>query len=343
MQTKQNDISKIFILIASMLLSLYLLRYASDIIVPFLISLAIAIILSPLFSYLEKKHIPRVISLISIIMLFSIPIVIVAGYVGNEAKEFALNYHTIKAEFLNATNDMVDKLKGYGLVISKDKIDYIFQHNNMTNILKKLATQANNQFSNMFFILLMVSFMLMESEYFYQKLLKIEKENDIDKDVVLEIIEKIKAYFALKVKTSMLTATLVFFVLWYYNIHYYALLALLAFFLNFIPVIGSIFAAVPAILLAFIQEGAITMFWVSFFYLLINISIGNILEPKIMGKGFGLSPLVILLGMNFWGWMFGPTGMILSVPLTMITQYIFGVYHQTKWISVLLSDYGAKK
>ena len=83
-----------------------------------------------------------------------------------------------------------------------------------------------------------------------------------------------------------------------------------------------------------------TALWVGLWYVTINMVIGNILEPRIMGKGLGLSALVIFLSMTLWGWVMGPTGMILSVPLTMAMQFLFAQYKETEWIALMLSDYG---
>ena len=92
-----------------------------------------------------------------------------------------------------------------------------------------------------------------------------------------------------------------------------------------------------------ISHGIGTTLWVALWYIIINMVVGNILEPKIMGKGLGLSALVIFLSMTFWGWVFGPTGMILSVPLTMIVQCLFEQFRETEWIALLLSDYKQEK
>jgi len=86
-----------------------------------------------------------------------------------------------------------------------------------------------------------------------------------------------------------------------------------------------------------------TALWIAIWYMIINTVVGNILEPRIMGKGLGISALVIFLSMTFWGWIFGPTGMILSVPLTMVIQFLFEQYRETKWIALLLSDYEKDK
>ncbi len=169
------------------------------------------------------------------------------------------------------------------------------------------------------------------------------KENNRDVDAWMDIITKIQSYFLIKVKTSFLTAVWVLSVLWYYDVSYPLLWSILVFFLNFVPVIGSILAAIPAIVMAGIDHDIITAFWVASWYAVINMVIGNILEPKIMGKGLGLSALVIFLSMTFWGWVFGPAGMILSVPLTMVFQFMFEQYDETRWVALFLSDYEEEK
>jgi len=332
-------INQIFIFSASGLITLFLLKAASDILVPFLISVALAIVLSPLFTYLESKHIPKGVSLFMVILLSLLPIILFGGYVIDEAKDFAANYHSIKASFLQSIESFTSYLNHFGISINETKINAILEKSNLGEILKNLAAQANNQFSNLFLIFFMVAFMLMESKYFYAKMLKIANDYNVDSHLFIEILEKIKSYFIIKVKTSLITAVWVLAVLWFYDIPYFFMWAVLAFFLNFIPVIGSILAAIPAVALALLNHGLMTTVWVAIWYLIINMVIGNILEPKIMGKGLGLSALVIFLSMTFWGWIFGPTGMILSVPLTMIVQYLFDQYKETKWVALLLSDY----
>jgi len=332
-------INQVLIFGAAGLITLFLLKAASDILVPFMISIAIAIVLSPLFTYLESKHIPKGLSLVVVILLSLLPIILFGGYVAEEAKDFAANYQTIKAGFIQSIEKFTNSLHYYGININDAKINTILEKSNLGEILKNLATQANNQFSNLFLIFFMVAFMLMESKYFYDKMLKIASDYNVDSHLFIEILEKIKSYFIIKVKTSLVTALWVLTVLWFYDIPYFFLWAVLAFFLNFIPVIGSILAAIPAVVLALLEYGLVTTMWISIWYMVINMVIGNILEPRIMGKGLGLSALVIFLSMTFWGWIFGPAGMILSVPLTMIIQYLFNQYKETKWVALLLSDY----
>jgi len=332
-------INQLFIFLAMLFIILFSLKAASEIIVPILISLVISIILSPLFSFLESKNISKGISLIVIVFLALMIIIFFGGYVINEAKDFIANYQTIKMKFLESEHHLLAYLKNFGITIEEARINSVFEQSNLIGMIKKFIAQANNQFSNLFIIFFMVAFMLLESDGFYAKIIRIAKDYDIDSKIFLEILEKIKSYFLIKAKTSLLTGTLVLAILWFYNIPYYYMWAVLAFFLNFIPVVGSILAAIPAVLFAFVTYDFITMVWISLWYLGVNMLVGNFLEPRIMGKGLGMSALVIFISMTFWGWLFGPTGMILSVPLTMVVQYIFAQYHETKWISLMLSDF----
>ncbi len=113
---------------------------------------------------------------------------------------------------------------------------------------------------------------------------------------------------------------------------------LVVFLLNFVPNIGSILAAVPVILLALVQFGFVADAEVIILYLLVNNILGNFLEPKLMGRNLGLSTLVVFLSLVFWGWLLGPVGMFLSVPLTMTLKIIMDNNDNTRWIAILLSN-----
>ena len=344
-QTKQEiwPITQILIFWTLILVILTVLKSASDLLVPFLIAIALAIVLSPLLTYLESKRIPKILSLVLIIIISLIPTIILGGYIGEEVKDFANNFQTIKQQFFASLEKFTIFMNGFGIGITEEDIHKVLEKSNLGEIVKNLASQAGSQFSNIFLIFFTVAFMLMESDFFYNKMMKIAKEYGGNTEEAMKIIEKIKSYFLIKVKTSLMTALWILVVLWYYDVAYFYIWATLAFFFNFIPVIGSMLAAVPPIIMVLIDQTMMTALWVSTWYVIINTVIGNILEPRIMGKGLGLSALIIFLSMTFWGWIFGPAGMILSVPLTMVMQFLFEQYRETKWIALLLSDYEKEK
>ena len=106
--------------------------------------------------------------------------------------------------------------------------------------------------------------------------------------------------------------------------------------MNYIPNIGSIIAAVPAVLFALIQLGLGGAIWTLASFMVVNNVLGNFIEPRIMGKGLGLSTLVVFLSLLFWGFIFGTVGMFLSVPFTMTIKIILEQNEKTKWIALLL-------
>ena len=137
---------------------------------------------------------------------------------------------------------------------------------------------------------------------------------------------------------SLLTGVLVGILVSALGIDFPLLWGMLAFFFNYIPNIGSILAAVPAVVLAIFQHGLSTALIAAAGYAVINILIGNVIEPRIMGKGLGLSTLVVFISLVFWGWLLGPVGMLLSVPLTMIVKIVMEGFDETRWLSVLLGS-----
>jgi predicted PurR-regulated permease PerM len=137
----------------------------------------------------------------------------------------------------------------------------------------------------------------------------------------------------------MLTGIAITVALVSFEIQYAALWGFLGFLLNFIPVVGSLLAAIPAILLAIFYKDPMTVFWLVIIYVLINNLISNVLEPKIMGDGLGLSPAVIFFSLIFWGWVLGPVGMFLAVPLTMTLKIALDSNPQSRWLGILLSNF----
>ena len=113
---------------------------------------------------------------------------------------------------------------------------------------------------------------------------------------------------------------------------------MLAFLFNYVPTIGSIIAAVPPVLLAIIQLGIGEATTTMAGYMAINIAFGNFIEPRLMGYGVGISPLIVFTGLVLWGWIFGPVGMLLSVPLTMALKMGLESNDDTRWIAILIGS-----
>ncbi len=153
-----------------------------------------------------------------------------------------------------------------------------------------------------------------------------------------KIAEEIKRYMAIKTVISLLTGVFIGFWLWMLGVDYPLMWGLLAFLLNYVPNIGSFIAAIPAVLLAFVQLGLIKAGLTGLGFVVVNVVFGNVIEPRFMGKGLGLSTLVVFLSLVFWGWVLGPVGMLLSVPITMTIKIALEASEETRWIAILLGS-----
>ena len=151
-----------------------------------------------------------------------------------------------------------------------------------------------------------------------------------------KFLDSVNSYMAIKGWVSLATGLIIAIWLTILDVDYPLLWGLLAFLFNFVPNIGSIIAAIPAVLLALVQFGPGAAMAAGAGYVAVNIIMGNVIEPRFMGKGVGLSTLVVFISLVFWGWVLGPVGMLLSVPLTMIVKLALEARQDTRWIAVLL-------
>jgi predicted PurR-regulated permease PerM len=145
-------------------------------------------------------------------------------------------------------------------------------------------------------------------------------------------------YLFIKTWISLLTGLVAGVLCWAIGVDFPLLWGLLAFLLDYVPNIGSIIAAVPPVLLALVQLGPGQALAVLVGYLIINNVLGNFVEPRFMGEGLGLSSFAVLLSLVFWGWVLGPVGMLLSIPLTMAVKIAMEEQPNMRWISLLLGS-----
>ncbi len=123
---------------------------------------------------------------------------------------------------------------------------------------------------------------------------------------------------------------------WLLGVEYALLWALIAFVFNYIPSIGSILASVPPVLLTLIDHGLGKALIVALLFIAVNLTLGNFVEPHLMGRRFGISTLVVILSLIFWGWLWGPVGMLLSVPLTMMVKIMLENTEDFRWVAQLI-------
>lgn len=220
---------------------------------------------------------------------------------------------------------------------SKSGIDELLDFGGIFGIVRGLFQGLTTVLGKTFLIFLTVFFILLEVSSFPLKFNAVFPSTR-ESLALRRFTKSIRNYIAIKTATSLATGILIGVWLALCGIRFPVLWGLLAFLLNFIPNVGSILAAFPPALLALIDSGWKTMLVVVMAFLIVNTLIGSILEPRVMGRGLGISPLIVFASLVFWGWVFGPVGMFLSVPLTMTIKIALESNADTRWIAVFLGS-----
>jgi len=187
-----------------------------------------------------------------------------------------------------------------------------------------------------FFALIVMIFVLAEAGGYLQKVREVNRIRGPDLGRYQSISRDIQKYLAIKTGASVATGMLAMFACKLFGIDFPILWGLVAFLFNYVPAIGSIIAAIPPVLLALILYGFWPAMGVLGCYLAINIVIGNFLEPMFLGDRFGISTLIVVISVLFWGFIWGPVGMLLAVPLTMLLKVMLDSSREFHWIAVMM-------
>ena len=335
-QVGSSRAMRFMIIAASFVIVVAGMKAAQAIMVPFLLSIFIAIISSPLLFWLHRKKIPMGISLLIVIGIVLAMGLLIILLVGTSLNDFSQSLPVYQTRLQEKTSALVGVLGKLGIGFSdKLLLEYVNPAAAM-GLASTLLTGLGNVLSNAFLILLTVIFILLEAASFPSKLAAAFVTPKVSMTYFDNFLSNINQYMVIKTWMSLGTGALVACWLAILGVDYPILWGLLAFMFNYVPNIGSIIAAVPAILLAFVQLGTSSALLAAAGYMVINIVIGNVIEPRFMGRGLGLSTLVVFLSLVFWGWILGPVGMLLSIPLTMTLKIALSSMKETQWISTLL-------
>ncbi len=314
------------------------MKSATVIVVPFLLALFLSVICAPPLFWMQKKGIPSIIAIT--ILLFGVICiqVLLVTLVSSSVADFSQNIPLYQERLKILTFESLKVLSTYGFELEAGKLTEIF---NPSRVLKLVAYTLNGLggvLTHTFFVFLAFIFILSEAAGFPNKLHAILKDQNSNLEQYTQITAGVNRYLGIKTITSLATGFIVFLWLAFQGVDFPVMWGVFAFLLNYIPNIGSIIAAVPAVLLALIQLGPLSAGIAALGFLSVNILVGSIIEPKVMGQGVGLSALVVFLSLAFWGWILGPVGMLLSVPLTMAVKIVLSESESTKWLSILLGS-----
>jgi predicted PurR-regulated permease PerM len=329
---------------AALIIVLAGLKAAQTLVIPFLLALFLAIICAPVVSWLTGRKVPVGLAVLAVVIVL---LAVFSGFgaiVGGSVNEFAAFAAQNQARF----DGLVESASSWfeARDIDPETLDILnmLQPGRLINLLGGVLKNLAAVLSNLFMIMLTMIFMLFEAASVPTKVRAAIGTGRFDVENMRHAVIQVQRYLGLKTLTSLATGLLIGLWTAILGLDFAVVWGLLGFLLNYIPNIGSIVAAIPAVLLGLVQGGIGYAILVAIGYVVVNVGIGNFTEPWLMGRTLGLSTLVVFLSLVFWGWMWGSVGMLLSVPLTMIIKILLENTDDLKWMAVMLDNRrGAEK
>lgn len=308
---------------------------ARPIIVPTLLALCVMLAVQPIVDALERWQWPHAVAvgmgmLAALLGLGAFCAVILYG-----ASELLTEIGTYEQAGRALQQDLSSWLVRKGLarlasVVAATRVSELFV-TGLVSLARDVPTVAGHTL----FVLLLSSFMLLERNTFRRKLLRrlssFARSNE-------SVLRDIQHYLAAKSAVSVLTGVTLGAWCWVWGVPSAALWGVTAFVLNYVPFIGSVMAAVPALALAVLTGDVQQAVLVASGYLFVNLVVGNLLEPRWLGRTCGLSPLVVVLSMVVWGSLLGPAGALLSVPLTSALRRALYEVKDFRWMGYLMAN-----
>ena len=338
-ESPPNNISgalKIVVGLASLMIIVAGLRAAQPVLVPVALAAFLAVTSMPLLKWLRGMGVPNVFA-IPMVLLLIVGLLTAIGYIATssilEIREAVPNY---VARFSMLYADALAWLSDHRIIVPGGLDELLFSPARLMNLVTGLLVSLAGFMSMAFLVALITLFLLAEASGMPRKLRALPGQAGADLHRYSRIMEEVQRYLAIKTLTSLSTGVLIGLWAVIIGLDFPLFWGLTAFLLNFVPTIGSLVAAIPAVLLAVVQLGPGGAVLTASGYLAVNTVIGSLIEPAVMGRGLGLSPFVVLMSLLFWGWVWGPVGMLLSLPLTMVLKILLEHSRELAWIAVLL-------
>lgn len=323
---------------AAVIVIIYGMQMAKVLLVPFLIAVFLALITVRPMLWLQSKRVPSFLAALLIVTGIMLILAAVGMILGSSIADFTAAVPGYQQRLTVIFGGVMQFLaETLNIEQSPESLRGMVNPGWAMGMVATIFNSLKDVLTNTFLIIFTMIFMLLEASSVGTKI-----EAAFGRRTSLErpraFLQNLGRYLGIKTIVSIATGTCAGVLTWWIGVDFPLLWAMLAFLLNFVPTIGSIIAAVPAVLLALVQLGPGAAGATAIGFGAINVAFGNIIEPRLMGYGVGISPLVVFVGLVFWGWVFGPVGLLLSVPLTMTLKLALESGESTRWLAILIGS-----
>jgi predicted PurR-regulated permease PerM len=327
---------RLLVTIAMLVIIIGGINQAKSTLISFLVAVFFAILGTPPVTWLEKKRVPTVAAVL-IVVAGMVAILLLAGtIVGASVNSFYLELPAYKARLQVQVSSLQSFLANKGIKGMDKILLEVVNPESVMSLTASLMTGLGSALSDITLILLLVTFILLEASSFPVKLrTALGHPHQIFPEFT-SFVQSMQRYMLIHTFISLITGLLVGGWLSIIGVDFPILWGFVAFLLNYVPNVGSLIAAIPAVLLALIQSGISLALMTGFGFIVINFFMGNVVEVQLMGQKLGLSALVVFFSLVFWGNLLGPVGMVLCIPFTMTLKFACENHHGTHWIGELL-------
>jgi AI-2 transport protein TqsA len=303
------------------------LAYTRAVMIPFVLALFVASLVSPILDFqVIRLRLPRTIAVTVTMLVVIVIIALVVLLISEAIQTIISTAGRYSDSFASLAKTAFTRLEDLGMDLKPDKI-VTDMRNSIFNLLTNTLGTVIGLISGVFFVLIFVIFLLAG-----------RNPHVVRSGVYADIDQKIRRYIATKVAISVVTGLLVWLSLAIIGLELAGVFGMLAFLLNFIPNIGSVISSLLPIPIAVAQFQS---FWPIILVLAIpgtiQMVLGNVVEPKLMGEGLDLHPIIVLLALSFWGLLWGIVGMFLAVPVTAVIRIVLMQFDSLKPIGKLLA------
>jgi len=330
--------TRFLIIAAALIVIIYGINQAQSVVALFLVSVFLALLGTPPVLWLERKRIPSFLAVMIVMAGMMTILVAIIVVVGTSLSSFsdALPFYQkrLYEEVLTLRTFLATK---HIDVTEKVLLEYL-NPGSVISLTAGLFAGMGAALSDIILILLTVTFILLEASSFPHKLRSVLGDPQQVFPQFTKFVNDIQRYMIIKTIISFIAGAIITVWLIILGVDFPILWGFVAFLLHFVPNVGQIIAAIPAVLLALIQLGMGPAVLAASGYLVVGFTLGNVVEPRLMGRRLGLSTLVVFLSLILWGGLLGPIGVILCIPFTMTLKFAFESSISTRWIAVLLGS-----
>jgi predicted PurR-regulated permease PerM len=330
--------AKAVLMLAGLVVFIAGLKLAAPLLVPLVTAVFITVVSLPVVRWLMARRVPRWGAILLAVLLDLVVLLGFAGLVGGSLNEFYERVPYYQQRLSELTVDAADWVDQHGLNLDPSRIGNAVDQVQVMSVVADVFQRLTNLASKALLVALLVLFMLFEAGPWRIKMAYVLHSPTQDLPRFANAAREVQTYLVVKSGLSVVTGALCGTWVAICGVDFPLLWGLLAFLLNYIPTLGMFIATVPPVVVALIQFGPGSALLVLAGYGVINFTLGNFVEPRIMGRALGLSPLVVFLSMVFWGWLWGPIGALLAVPLTMVIKILLANTEDLRWAAVLLGS-----